>query len=323
MYKRFDGDGPNGHVSATVRVGGHDGEHPEVVVDDIASRPKPYGKIIAFANEKGGVGKSTLAFQTAIALAHRGQRVAVVDLDRSQQSVSRALANREGSATNLRARLPLPRHTVLGRPCAAQLMQEIQRIGRDADFVILDTAGADSPILRRVVALADKIVTPVNSSFIDLDMIGQIDPVTGSVRTPGHFAGLVGAIREERRRQGLSDCDWIVMKNRLRPQERDQQARVDAALGRLSREFDFRIATPIRERVIFRELFLFGLVPADLKLIPGAPQGKSAGLKELDRLIDEIGVKLSEPCRLRPSLRRAPVIERVGEAYRQSLFAHL
>ena len=314
----------NGAVGKAVsREAWQDGEHPEVVVDDIASRPRPDARIIVFANEKGGVGKSTLAFHTAIALAHKGQRVVAIDLDRNQQSLARALVNRAGSATNLKARLPVPAHAVLEQPCAAQLVQEINRIGRDADFIVLDTAGADSPIMRRAIAMADTLVTPINCSFVDLDMIAHIDPVTGHARRAGHFTSIVSSIREERLRQGLKDCDWVVLKNRLRSMERKQQSRVDAAIERLSREFDFRVASPLKERVTFRELFLFGLIQADLKLIPGAPAPKRAGINDLDRLVADLDLTMNPPCAIRPAIKRAPVIERVGEAFRESLFAQL
>jgi chromosome partitioning protein len=71
-----------------------DGEHPRVVLADVANRPRGTAKVITVANEKGGVGKSTLAFHLAVALADIGHKVLAVDLDRRQQSLSRALIAR-------------------------------------------------------------------------------------------------------------------------------------------------------------------------------------------------------------------------------------
>src|SRR5690606_4038430 len=45
-------------------------EHPSVVLRDLQSRRRPSAHIVTFANEKGGVGKSTFAFHCAVALAH-------------------------------------------------------------------------------------------------------------------------------------------------------------------------------------------------------------------------------------------------------------
>ncbi|MGI8942745.1 MAG: division plane positioning ATPase MipZ [Qipengyuania sp.] len=305
------------------RLAWQDGEHPQIVIDDVAGRLRPHGHVITFANEKGGVGKSTLAFQTAVALAHRGQRVVAIDLDRNQQTLERALVNREGSAKNLRTRLPMPRHAALDHPATAQLLREIQRLDTMADFIVIDAAGADSPIMRRTIAMADTLVTPVNCSFVDLDVLGQIDPVTGRSGRAGHFAGIVGAIREERLRNGLPDCDWLVVRNRLRRQEKRQQARIGEALGVLGRSSDFRIATPLRERVVFRDLFQFGLTRADLSLIPGAPAGNRTKNADIDHLLDEMRLDyVSAQPHLRP-VNRVAVFERVGTAYREALLARL
>ena len=99
-----------------------EGEHPRVVLADIASRPRPPAKIITVANEKGGVGKSTVAFHLAVALADTGHKVLALDLDRRQQSLTRAFTNRSGTAKRLKVRLPLPRHcccrTSRARGCA-------------------------------------------------------------------------------------------------------------------------------------------------------------------------------------------------------------
>ena len=172
-----------------------DGEHPRVVVADIAARPRTNARVITVANEKGGVGKSTVAFHLAVALADCGHKVLAIDLDRRQQSLSRALIGRSGTAKRLGVRLPMPRHLLLQQPSGAQLCQEIARAGWDCDYVVIDAAGHDSPIARRAIALAELLVSPVNSSFVDLDLLGRFHPVSGKLLGPGCFAAMVSELR--------------------------------------------------------------------------------------------------------------------------------
>ena len=168
-------------------------EHPAVIMRELDARRRPQGHVITFANEKGGVGKSTLAFHCAVTLAHRGMNVLVVDCDRRQQSLDRFLEARDGTARALKVALPRPSHVVLDKQSGAVLAQEIERLGRGCDFVLIDLAGQDSPTARRAIALADPVVTPVNCSPTDLDALGRIKPVTRRFRQAGPFAEIVAA----------------------------------------------------------------------------------------------------------------------------------
>lgn len=305
-----------------------DGEHPDRVVDSIARKMRLDAHVIAIANEKGGVGKSTMAFQIAIALANRGQRVVAIDCDPNQRSLERALLNRSASARQLRADFPTPRHCVLRQPTGAQLFQEIQRLDRDADVIVIDTAGADSPILRRAIAVADTLVTPINGSFVDIDMLAQIDPQRGTMRRKGHFAQLVCTIREARERRGMDRLDWVVVKNRVRLAEARQQDMVDATLARLAKRLDFRLLSPLRERVAFRQLALYGLTHADMKRIEDAPVRDGRAHREVQQMIAELDLpaqvsRAAGAVSRKPQpQRKLPVIERVGDAYRDMLFTH-
>ena len=156
-------------------------EHPAVIMRELDARRRPQGHVITFANEKGGVGKSTLAFHCAVTLAHRGMNVLVVDCDRRQQSLDRFLEARDGTARALKVALPRPSHVVLDKQSGAVLAQEIERLGRGCDFVLIDLAGQDSPTARRAIALADTVVTPVNCSPTDLDALGRINPVRTTI----------------------------------------------------------------------------------------------------------------------------------------------
>ena len=264
-----------------------DGEHPRVVVADIAARPRTNARIITVANEKGGVGKSTVAFHLAVALADCGHKVLAIDLDRRQQTLSRTLINRGGTAKRLGVRLPLPRHVLLQQPSGAQLCQEIARAGWDCDYVVIDAAGHDSPIARRAIALADLLVSPVNSSFVDLDLLGRFHAVNGRLLGPGCFAAMVCELRCARAEAGLPVLDWLVLQNRKRRDTSHNQDKVDSALRRLAPRLDFRLGAGLTERVAYRELFLLGLTHLDLRRIPELARSKPMALSEVDTLLDD------------------------------------
>ncbi len=265
-----------------------DGEHPRVVVADIASRPKTQAKIITVANEKGGVGKSTVAFHLAVALADTGHKVLAIDLDRRQQSLTRAFTNRGGTAKRLGIRLPLPRHLLLQQPSGAQLCQEVARAGWDCDYVVIDAAGHDSPIARRAIALADLLVSPVNSSFVDLDLLGRFHTVSNKLIGPGCFATMVTELRLTRAEMGLPVLDWLVLQNRKRRDNSKNQDRVDAALRRLAPRLDFRLGAGLFERVAYRELFQLGLTHIDLRRIPDLARTKAVAATEMMALLDDL-----------------------------------
>ena len=267
-----------------------DGEHPGVVVADIIARPRGPARIITVANEKGGVGKSTLALHLAVALADTGHKVLAVDLDRRQQSLSRALTARNGTAKRLGVRLPLPRHLLLQQPSGAQLCQELARAGWDCDYVVIDAPGHDSPIARRAIAMADKLISPVNSSFVDLELFGQFHPVTHKLIGPGCFSALVTELRVARGEAGMAPLDWLVMLNRKRRETSHNQDRIESALRRLAQRMDFRLGAGLQERVAYRELALLGLTQLDLHRIPQLARTKGFATGEVLQLLDDLGI---------------------------------
>lgn len=267
-----------------------DGEHPRVVLADVANRPRGGAKVITVANEKGGVGKSTLAFHLAVALADTGHKVLAVDLDRRQQSLSRALVARGGTAKRLGVRLPLPRELLLKQHSGAHLCQELARAGWDCDYVVIDAPGQDAPIVRRAVAMADMLVSPVNPSFVDLGLLGQFHPVTHKLTGPGCFAATVTELREARAELGLPALDWLVLLNRKRRDASHNQGKIDSALRRLSQRFDFRLGAGLSERVAYRDLVLMGLTQLDLHRMPDLPRAKGIAAAEVRQLLDDLDI---------------------------------
>ena len=267
-----------------------DGEHPRVVLADIASRPRGNARIITVANEKGGVGKSTLAFHIAVALADCGHKVLAVDLDRRQQSLSRALVARGGTAKRLGVRLPLPRELLLQQHSGAHLCQELARAGWDCDYVVIDAPGHDAPVVRRAIAMADMLVSPINASFVDLGLLGQFHPVTHKLTGPGCFAAMVLELRAARAEAGLAELDWLVLQNRRRRDASHNQGKVDSALQRLARRFEFRLGAGLSERVAYRDLVLLGLTQLDLHRLPDLPRARGGAGGELRRLLDDLDI---------------------------------
>lgn len=291
------------------------GEDPDLIVADVADRPRSDARVIVVANEKGGVGKSTIAFHLCVALADAGLRVAAFDLDRRQQSLCSALLRRDGTARRLKLDLPLPRHQVLHVHSGSMLCQEINRVGSGCDTIVIDVAGCDSAIARRAVAIADTLVTPVNSSFVDLDLLARFHPISLEPVAQGCFAIAVNEIRAARIRRDLPDLDWVVTQNRMRRGASQNQERIEAALLKLVPITGFRLIQGLTERVAYRELFLLGLTHLDLRHIPQLARTKPDANREiLGLLTDLAAVPSSEFCPMPQAARStSPVRSRKAD----------
>jgi len=231
--------------------------------------------VIVVGNEKGGAGKSTIAIHLVAGLMHAGASVAVLDLDLRQRSMGRFFGYRRAWLDAAGETAPMPIEptisadgAALARAGDAEALARFEDAfaqGRDqADFVVIDTPGGDTAISRAAHGLADVIVTPMNDSFVDFDMLGQVDPVTLDLVRPSLYSETVWNSRKVRASADGKTIDWIVLRNRLAPTEARNRRRVDERVQALSRRVGFRIGPGLRDRVIYRELFPFGLTVADL-----------------------------------------------------------
>ena len=222
---------------------------------------------IVFANEKGGTGKSTTAVHVAIALAYQGARVAAIDLDPRQRTLHRYLENRAETMRRRGIVLPGAEFAVYEGETSEGLDRLIDELGARADFVIFDTPGRDDPLARHVATAADTLVTPLNDSFVDFDLIGQVDAESFKVRRLSFYAELIWEARKKRAMATIRDqrreMDWVVVRNRTQHTEARNMRRLDSALTELSKRVGFRIASGLSERVIYRELFPSGLTLLD------------------------------------------------------------
>jgi chromosome partitioning protein len=231
--------------------------------------------VIVVGNEKGGAGKSTLAIHIATALLHGGAKLAVLDVDSRQQTLGHFFANRAAwlAANNAIAPMPIE-HAISSAGDALAKAPEVEQLARfeaafdevaeAADFLLIDTPGSDTAISRAAHSRADLIVTPMNDSFVDFDMLGVVDPVTLDLKRHSLYAETVWACRKQRATAEGKQIDWVVLRNRLAPTEARNRKRLDERVQALSRKVGFRVGPGLRDRVIYRELFPFGLTVADL-----------------------------------------------------------
>ncbi|WP_339930809.1 division plane positioning ATPase MipZ [uncultured Brevundimonas sp.] len=231
-------------------------------------------QVIVVGNEKGGAGKSTLAIHIATGLLHAGRRVAIIDLDLRQRSMARFFSNRAAWMAANGQVLPMPIEPEMGDgKSLARASEEDQIASFDrafaeararADVILIDTPGGDTALSRAAHARADQIVTPMNDSFVDFDLLGQVDPVTLELQKPSIYSESVWEARKQRAVERGGSIDWIVVTNRLAVAEARNRRRLADKLQKLAKRVGFRMGPGLRDRVIYRELFPFGLTVADL-----------------------------------------------------------
>lgn len=232
--------------------------------------------IIVTGNEKGGSGKSTTAMHVATALARMGHRVGALDLDLRQRSFGRYVENRRAFCAREGLDLPTPDYRELPDVDPASLAPEenvhdhrlsmaMAGLDESCDFIIIDCPGSHTRLSQVAHSLADTLITPLNDSFIDFDLLARIDPQTNKVLGPSIYAEMVWQARQLRAQAGLKPIDWVVLRNRLGAQQMHNKRKVGEALEALSKRIGFRVVPGFTERVIFRELFPRGMTLLDLK----------------------------------------------------------
>lgn len=231
--------------------------------------------VIVVGNEKGGAGKSTVAIHLAVALMRMGKEVGVVDLDIRQSTLGRYLSNRRRWCERRGVELPIPLEetvkasTLRGLDEAEAEESEawqnaLTALKAKCDYIIVDAPGADTYLARQAHAAADTIITPVNDSFVDFDLLAEVDPETYEVGRPSLYSALVWDCRKLKAVREKKSIDWVVMRNRISMLDARNKRRVGKGLKKLSERVGFRLAPGFGERVIYRELFPLGLTLLDL-----------------------------------------------------------
>jgi chromosome partitioning protein len=280
---------------------------------------KPFSAhVIVLGNEKGGSGKSTTAMHVAVALLQAGQRVATIDLDSRQKSFTHYVENRRNWAERANLKLDIPTHYCVARGFGTRLdeieaqefaafAQAVSAVENSHDFVVIDTPGSDSYLMRLAHSMADTLITPLNDSFIDFDVLGSVDPTTFSLAGVSHYAEMVREARRQRRLVDGGLTDWVVVRNRLSTLGSRNKRLVAQGVEELARQLGFRPADGIAERMVYREFFPRGLTALDdlnedtLGLRPNASHVTARD--EVKSLIDALRLPIDERGKRRAAAR--------------------
>lgn len=239
-------------------------------------RDKNKAHVIVVGNEKGGSGKSTTAMHVIVSLMKKGRTITVIDLDYRQKSLARYLENRQKYSEKNDLNLDVPDVYILSGSFEgdvdhmmymdtknfAELMEELHK---ESDFILIDCPGSDSNLSRLAHASADTLITPINDSFVDLDLLATVDPDTYKIDKLSLYSEMVWDARKHRAATDRGTIDWVVMRNRTSALDAKNKRRVNDALKELQKRISFRYIQGLGERVIYRELFPKGLTLVDYR----------------------------------------------------------
>ena len=259
--------------------------------------------IIVVGNEKGGAGKSTVSMHVATALARMGHKVGTLDLDLRQKTLGRYVTNRTTFLSKEKLDLPTPTYHDLPEidPSALRegenaldqrLSAAVAGLEPDNDFILIDCPGSHTRLSQVAHSLADTLITPLNDSFIDFDLLAHVDSDGETITGPSVYSQMVWNARQLRAQAGFEPIDWIVVRNRMGAQNMVNKQKMEAAIAKLSRRIGFRTGPGFNERVIFRELFPRGLTLLDLRDlgVKGLNISNVAARQELRELIKSLNL---------------------------------
>lgn len=263
-------------------------------------------RLIVTGNEKGGSGKSTVAMHIAVALMKANRRVGTIDLDSRQKTFTHYVENRYAWAQDTGQNLEIPDHIYFVENAdhptpddeiadGNALVEQIARLAERTDTIVIDTPGRDSYLGRLAHSMADVLVTPLNDSFVDLDVLGIIDRQCLTVIGTSHYAQMVQEVRAQRQLREQQNTDWIVMRNRLSALGSRNTRYVGEGIRELAQRLNFRSVDGLTERLIYREFYPRGLTALDsldAKVLGTRPtDSHAAARREVAALLQAIGVQ--------------------------------
>jgi chromosome partitioning protein len=274
--------------------------------------------VIVLGNEKGGSGKSTVCMHIVVGLLKGGQRVATIDLDSRQKSLTHYVENRRLWAARAGLALEIPTHYHVARAEGSRVEDNeaaefsgfaaaITAVEHSHDFVVIDTPATDSYLMRLAHSMADTLVTPINDSFVDFDVLGTVDPSTFAVTGVSQYAEMVRQARRQRRLVDGGSTDWIVVRNRFSMINSRNKRVVGESLNELGLQMGFRLVEGFSERVVYRELFPRGLTaldPMDEGTLGTRPNlSHMSARQEVRAVLDALKLPIDEKGRRRAAAR--------------------
>lgn len=266
----------------------------------MSDKQKSY--VVVLGNEKGGTGKSTAAMHVITSLLRQGYKVGSIDVDARQGTLSRYVENRRFRAdTHPTEHLPMPDHYSVFRsekPALHEAQAEDEKNLKETieklsvnDYIVIDTPGSDMYLSRLAHSYADTLITPLNDSFIDLDMLARLNPETLEIIRPSTYSEMVWEQKKQRALRDRRTIDWIVLRNRVSSVNSRNKEEMRKALENLSKRIGFRLVAGFGERVIFRELFLNGITLLDIRETRIAMSlSHVAARQELNQLLEMIQI---------------------------------
>lgn len=121
--------------------------------------------IYSFVNQKGGVGKTTLAVNVAAERARRGRRVLLIDADPQGSALDWQAQRGRMERASLIAVAGFPRDTI---------HREIDQLGAGYDDIVIDAPGRIEAVARAVIMACDLVVIPVQPSPYDIWASGDV-----------------------------------------------------------------------------------------------------------------------------------------------------
>ena len=266
--------------------------------------------VIVVGNEKGGAGKSTISIHLTVALLKAGYRVASIDLDTRQQTLTRFFENRQSWAASANWPIELPHHRAMGRGKSnnvreneayefADFADAIGAVEHDYEFVVIDTPASDSYLMRLAHSLADTLISPLNDSYIDVDVFSRVNHDRKQRGAVAQYADLVLEARRKRQLVDNGVIDWVMVRNRMASLSNNNARQIAVTIARLGAELRFRVADGFHDRVIFRELFPIGLTALDA-IEQGAQKGaltssQMSAREEIESLVASLQLPTRTP----------------------------